>query len=181
MLFPISKKGEDAAGVTILNPLRAGKQRKRKSRCRTRKSGHISSSNARFTKRTVRTIQKISIEGKLPSLNDYIRAERANRQAGAKLKRDTEELIMWQMGRLFKIKTPCFICFEWHDLEEERHEIKRQIDNVAFAKKFILDAMQKAEKLANDNNKCLIGFTDTFVYDKRYGVNLTIWENGDNK
>ena len=174
MRYLISREAADAAGAIISSLLKDGKQSKQKSRCRIRKSVRISSSNARFTRRTVRTIQKISIEGKLPSLNDYIRAERANRQAGAKLKRDTEELIMWQMGRLFKIKTPCFICFEWHEKTTRRDK-----DNVAFAKKFILDAMQKAEKLANDNNKCLIGFTDTFVYDKQYGVNLTIWEDGD--
>ena len=92
----------------------------------------------------------------------------------SKMKKDIETMLMWQMGRLFKIKTPCFICFEWHEKTTRRDK-----DNVAFAKKFILDAMQKAEKLANDNNRCLIGFTDTFVYDKQYGVNLTIWEDGD--
>lgn len=122
----------------------------------------------------MRTIQKISIEGKLPSLNDYIRAERANRQAGAKLKRDTETMLMWQMGRLFKIKTPCFICFEWHEKTTRRDK-----DNVAFAKKFILDAMQKAEKLENDNNRCIQGFSDRFVYGNWQGVILRIWEVGE--
>lgn len=174
MLFPISKKGEGAAGATISSLLKAGRRRKPRSRCRTKKSVRISSSNARFTKRTVKAMQKISIEGKLPSLNDYVNACRQNAHAGAKMKKDIETMLMWQMGRLFKIKTPCFICFEWHEKTTRRDK-----DNVAFAKKFILDAMQKAEKLANDNNRCLIGFTDTFVYDKRYGVNLTIWEDGD--
>ena len=119
-------------------------------------------------------MQKIIIDGKLPGANDYIKANRANAKYGAWYKRNVEEVIMWQMGRLRRIRTPCFISFEWHEKTKRRDK-----DNVVFAKKFVFDAMQKSEKLMNDNNECVIGFTDTFVYDKRYGVTLTIWEYGD--
>ena len=44
--------------------------------------------------------------------------------------------------------------------------MKRDKDNVAFAKKYILDALQKSGILPNDNNKYIAGFIDTFVYEK---------------
>lgn len=115
--------------------------------------------------------QTVMIHGKLPSLNDYVRACRSNAHAGAKLKKDTEALIMWQMGRFYKIKNPCFVTFEWHEKTRRRDK-----DNVAFAKKFVFDAMQKAGKLRNDNNDCITGFTDRFVYGVPYGVKVTVYE-----
>lgn len=119
-------------------------------------------------------MQTAVIECKLPSLNDYVRACRANPRYGNKLKSNVEEQLMWQMGRLRKIQTPCFISFEWHEKTSRRDK-----DNVAFGKKFILDAMQKAEKLENDNNRCIQGFSDRFVYGNWQGVILRIWEVGE--
>ena len=118
--------------------------------------------------------QVVMIHGKLPSLNDYVRACRSNANAGGKLKRDTEETIMWQMGRFYKIQRPCFVVFEWHEKTKRRDK-----DNVAFAKKFILDAMQKAGKLKNDNNEWITGFSDHFVYNVPYGVKVTVFEAED--
>ena len=119
-------------------------------------------------------MQTVILEGKLPSLNEYVRACRANARYSNKLKRNVEELLMWQMGRLRKIETPCFISFEWHEKNRRRDK-----DNVAFGKKFILDAMQKAEKLVNDDNHYIQGFSDRFVYGDWQGVILRIWEAGE--
>lgn len=121
-------------------------------------------------------MQTAVIECKLPSLNNYVRACRGGIHCGNTMKREIEKMLMWQMGRLRKIKTPCYICFEWHEKTK-----KRDKDNVAFGKKFILDAMQKAEKLENDNNRCIQGFSDRFVYGNWQGVILRIWEDGDNE
>ena len=41
-------------------------------------------------------MQTVMIHGKLPSLNEYIDACRRNRYQAAKMKRDAEELIIWQ-------------------------------------------------------------------------------------
>lgn len=119
-------------------------------------------------------MQTVILEGKLPSLNEYVRACRANARYSNKLKRNVEEVLMWQMGRLRKIETPCFISFEWHEKNRRRDK-----DNVAFGKKFILDAMQKAEKLVNDGNNYIQGFSDRFVYGDWQGVILRIWEVGE--
>lgn len=97
------------------------------------------------------------IPAKLPGLNDYIRACRANRFEGAKMKQDAETMISYYIRDLPKLSGPVSIRFHW--TEGNR---RRDLDNVAFAKKFILDALVKTGKLPNDNRKFVRGFRDTF-------------------
>lgn len=94
---------------------------------------------------------------KLPGLNDYIRACRANRFEGAKMKQDAEAMISYYIMDLPELRGPVSIRFHW--TEGNR---RRDLDNVAFAKKFILDALVKTGKLPNDDRKHVIGFRDTF-------------------
>jgi Holliday junction resolvase RusA-like endonuclease len=112
---------------------------------------------------------KIEIKGKLPSLNEYIAACRTNPHVGAKMKQETEALVGYQLGALRPIKAPVIIHFVWYEKNSRRDK-----DNVAAAKKFVLDAMQKAGKLPNDNNKFIAGFTDGFVYGGEYGVEIIV-------
>lgn len=112
---------------------------------------------------------KFTIKGKLPSLNEYIDACRTNRQMGAKLKQETEQFIIIQLRRMKPITSPVILHFTWHEKTRRRDK-----DNVAAGKKFILDAMQKAGKLVNDNNKYIAGFTDRFTYGGDYGVTITV-------
>jgi Holliday junction resolvase RusA-like endonuclease len=112
---------------------------------------------------------KIEIYGKLPSLNDYIEACRRNPHAGAKMKKEVEQVIMIQLCRMKPISGKVFITFLWHE-----RTARRDPDNVEFGKKFILDAMQRANKLPNDNAHYIAGFTDLFDYGKPYGVSITI-------
>lgn len=113
--------------------------------------------------------QTITIKGKLPSLNEYIAACRTNPHVGAKMKQETEQLIIIQLAKLKPITSPAIIHFTWHEKTRRRDK-----DNVAAGKKFILDAMQKAGKLINDNNKYIAGFTDRFTYGSDYGVTITV-------
>lgn len=107
---------------------------------------------------------------RLPSLNEYIDKCRGNRYGGANLKKSVESNIMLILNtRHFLIASPVHITFIWHEPNKRRDK-----DNVAFAKKFILDALQKAGKLVNDNNKYVKGFTDEFVYDGTEGVEVLI-------
>ena len=111
------------------------------------------------------------IDLKLPSLNEYIRVCRTNRFQAAKFKRDVEEDISWFIKRLPKFDNPVTIDFHW--IEENK---RRDLDNICFAKKFILDALVKAGKLKNDNRRYVTAFNDSFSYGDRAKVILTIKE-----
>jgi len=52
---------------------------------------------------------------------------------------------------------PVKVLFHWHE-----NTMRRDLDNIAFAKKFILDALVKAEVLKNDNWEYVRGFVDSF-------------------
>mgnify|MGYP003289695044 CR=1 FL=1 len=104
---------------------------------------------------------KYEIPIKLPSLNEYIRVCRANKYQAAKFKRDIEADIGVFLTRMPKWTKPIKIHFHW--IEGTK---KRDLDNVCFAKKFILDALVKYGKLNDDNRKYVYAFTDTFSYSK---------------
>ncbi len=106
---------------------------------------------------------KLVIPGRLPGLNEYTKACRANRQAGAALKRDTEEAIMWEIKRQLRGKTfeRVSIAFSWYEPNK-----KRDLDNICFAKKFVLDSLQKSGALTNDGWGQIKGLSDAFEVDK---------------
>lgn len=108
---------------------------------------------------------------RLPSLNEYIRVCRTNPYKASKYKKDLENDIGIFINHIPVFDKPIKIHFHW--VEENK---KRDLDNICASKKFILDAMVKFGKLANDNRKCVTAFTDTFSYDKESKVILEIEE-----
>lgn len=114
---------------------------------------------------------KVEIPIKLPSLNDYINECRKNKYAGANMKKNVEKDIGWYINLLPTYENPIKIHFIW--VEENK---RRDLDNVCFAKKFILDSMVKAGKLKNDNRNFVKGFRDDFEYGKSSKVILEIEE-----
>lgn len=113
----------------------------------------------------------VEIPLKLPSCNDYINACRLNRYAGAKMKADVEDSIGFYLIKLPHFEKPVKITFDW--VEENK---RRDLDGIAFGKKFILDALVKFDVLTDDNQKCVIAFTDKFSYGDKAKVILTIEE-----
>ena len=107
---------------------------------------------------------------KLPSCNEYIRVCRTNPYMASKFKRDIEDAIGIYIADL-----PTFnrVKIHFHWIEENK---RRDLDNCAFAKKFILDALVKFGRLKNDNRRCVTAFTDTFSYAKQAKVILEIEE-----
>lgn len=116
----------------------------------------------------------IEIPMKLPSLNDYVRVCRANRYQAAQMKRDIEDEIGIYIRRLPRFEKPITIDFLWVEGNK-----RRDLDNIAFAKKFILDAFVKYGKLKDDNRRCVTAFKDEFGYGKETKVILTIKEATD--
>jgi Holliday junction resolvase RusA-like endonuclease len=106
---------------------------------------------------------KLVIPGRLPGLNDYIDDNRADKHVAAKRKKEVEEEICWHI--LSQLKGKKFnavrLRFGWYE-----GNMKRDKDNIAFAKKFVLDALQKAGTLKGDGWKQVIGFVDDFYVDR---------------
>lgn len=114
---------------------------------------------------------KYEINMKLPSLNDYIRVCRCNKYQANKFKADVEQNIGLFLAKMTKWTSPIKIHFHW--IEDNK---KRDLDNIAFAKKFVLDALVKYGKLENDNRHYVCAFTDSFEYGKETKVILEVEE-----
>ena len=115
------------------------------------------------------------IRGRLPSLNDYIDACRTHWRQGALLKQQTDDSIVWQItaaknrGQVQPTKGPVHVSFEWHESDK-----RRDLDNIFSAKKYILDAMQRAGIIKNDGRKYVVGLSDSIVDDIQDYVIVTI-------
>lgn len=115
---------------------------------------------------------KYHINGLLPGMNEYIKAINSNRHKGNQLKRETQDLILWQIKPHTPYEKPVFIEFLW--IEQNK---RRDKDNIASAKKFILDALQEIGILKGDGWKHIVGFKDDFkINTKHPGVEVTIKE-----
>lgn len=115
---------------------------------------------------------KFEIPFRLPGLNEYTRENRSSKYGGNNEKQKIEDDILWILKSVrTRIYKPVRIKFTWHERERRRDK-----DNVAFAKKFILDALQKSEILPNDNNQYILGFQDEFVYGQGDKVVVEIEE-----
>lgn len=114
---------------------------------------------------------QIEIPLKMPSLNEYINKCRYNRYAGNYYKQKTQEEIYPYIKDIPRLEKPVKIDFHWYEGNK-----KRDLDNIAFSKKFILDALVTYGKLKDDDRKNVCGFTDSFYYGKEWKVILNIHE-----
>ena len=85
------------------------------------------------------------------------------------MKKKVQKQIMPYVALLPKFNEPIKIHFRW--TEENK---RRDFDNTAFGKKFILDALVECGRLKDDNRKCVTGFTDTFCVGEKAKVTLYI-------
>ncbi len=105
----------------------------------------------------------IIIPRELPDLNTYIKSIASNRYSGGKVKKEVTEYIAWITKKhKNKIEPPYFFEFHWYMKDR-----KKDIDNVAFAKKFILDGLQVGGVIKQDSQKYVVGFSDMFYIDKK--------------
>ena len=104
----------------------------------------------------------------MPSLNEWVRANRSNKYLGAKFKKEVEEVISWSIRQALASKTlhkpngAVILNIEWHEATK-----RRDADNIASAKKFILDALVKTGVLEDDSRKYVKGFYDRIIDDKK--------------
>jgi Holliday junction resolvase RusA-like endonuclease len=115
------------------------------------------------------------IEGSLVGLNEYTKACRTNKFAGAEMKKKSERIITYYINQQLKdvsIKGKARLAFRWYEANK-----RRDLDNICFAKKFILDALVSNKIIETDGWKGVVGFTDEFFIDKSgYRVEVDIEE-----
>ena len=107
---------------------------------------------------------RLVIPGRLMGLNEYIRLCRGNKYLAASKKAQTENIIILHIRsqlRKKKFEKKIFLKFSWYEQNK-----KRDLDNIAFAHKFILDALVKANTIDNDGWANIGGFEDNFYIDK---------------
>lgn len=110
---------------------------------------------------------------RFPTLNEYIDCERGSTIAAAAMKKKCTEQVKEQClsQEIQPASGKVDLLFEWHS--STRHDP----DNVAFAKKFILDGLQAAGVLENDNRKFIGTMVDEIIQDDEDYVILHITEN----
>ena len=107
---------------------------------------------------------KFTIQGRLPSLNDYCKAERSGYHAANNMKHSYQTLISAYIrrARLKPIKYPVKIIYRFY--EENK---KRDKDNVSgIAHKFVQDALVESGILKDDGWDYVVGFSDEFYIDR---------------
>lgn len=111
--------------------------------------------------------------GRFPTLNEYIDCERGSTIAAAAMKKKCTEQVKEQClsQQIQPVNGKVDLLFEWHS--STRHDP----DNVAFAKKFILDGLQLAGVLENDNRKFIGIMADEIIQDDENYVILHITKN----
>ena len=114
---------------------------------------------------------KIVIQGRLAGLNEYIDATRRNKYLGATMKRIEQA----KVGKCIPSASSTFlnavhIRFCWYEKDK-----RRDIDNISFAKKFILDALVDAGVLKNDTQRWVVSCQDQVFPDaKNPRIEVTI-------
>ena len=107
----------------------------------------------------------LTISGTLPGLNEIIAANRKKSYVGAKLKRDTDKIILWAIREHLhdvKIASPVHMAYTWYEPNRRRDK-----DNIsAGGRKSIQDALVKSGSLQGDGWAHIEGFSDTFAVDK---------------
>ena len=100
----------------------------------------------------------ITITGDLAKLNEHDNANRSNRFAGAKLKKDMTDLVAWQVKSKPEVKNPCTITFHWY------YSSKHDFDNIRFGCKYVQDGLVKGGVLKDDSQKWVLGYDgDYFI------------------
>jgi Holliday junction resolvase RusA-like endonuclease len=110
---------------------------------------------------------KFTIDGKLPSLNEFIAKNRSMPALGNRMKQDNQRLVEVYIAKYLRkvhIDKPVYIEYTFYEPNK-----KRDLDNISgFAHKVIQDALVESGVLHNDSWLYIIGFSDRFEIDKDY-------------
>ncbi len=105
------------------------------------------------------------IKGKLTGLNEFIRANRGNRYQGNECKQSNQWYVQLAIrnAKLPKVKNyPIKLQIAWYE-----PNLRRDIDNITFATKFILDALVKEKIIADDSQKYVASISHDVGLDRK--------------
>ena len=108
-----------------------------------------------------------TIKGELPDLNSYIQAERGNRFKAAKIKKEATDTVHWEakaasLTPVLPEEYPVIVHVNWFSKDE-----RKDVDNVRFAMKFVLDGLVSAGVIENDSRKFVEDVSDSFQVDRK--------------
>lgn len=125
-----------------------------------------------------RGIYRVTIPGRMPSLNEYIEAERRNRYVAAQMKSEKQYLAGLYIRKALpgvRIDVPVIIRYFWYEPNKRRDK-----SNIcAFGRKVIEDALVQQHVLKDDGWDEIVGFQDYFLIDKnnpRIELEIMIWD-----
>ena len=106
---------------------------------------------------------KLKLDMEFVSLNEYINLERSDKFQAAKTKNQQTSNVYWLIKeQKFKLDECKYdVIFNWY-----KPNNKKDHDNIAFAKKFILDGLVMAKVISSDGAKFIGNFQDNFILDK---------------
>jgi len=109
---------------------------------------------------------RITIPGRLPSLNDYIEADRKSPYVGAQLKKHHQQYCALYVSRCLHgthIEKPVTVSFTYYEPTKTR-----DVDNISgFAHKVIFDALVQTKVLKDDSQRYVTGLKDDFKQDRK--------------
>lgn len=109
----------------------------------------------------MKVVHKLTIPGTLPGMNEIIKANRFNRYAGGKQKREETDRISWVAKGYPRISKKVDAVITWYCTNR-----KRDPDNVDAGAKFIFDGLVNAGILFNDGWKNIGDITHRHRVDK---------------
>ena len=112
-----------------------------------------------------RGIYRVTIPGRMPSLNEYIDAERKNRFVAAQMKSEKQYLAGLYIRKALPgvhIDVPVYIHYHWFEPNKRRDKSNA----CAFGRKVIEDALVQQHVLRDDGWDEIVGFVDHFAVDK---------------
>lgn len=109
-------------------------------------------------------IYKFTINGRLDGLNEYTKANRGNKYGANTLKKRNQKEVLQGVYRA-KLKPidkyPLKVKIAWYE-----PNLRRDIDNVTFATKFILDALVQGGYIVDDSQKYINDISHKVLVDK---------------
>ncbi len=119
---------------------------------------------------------KLTLPGRLDGLNEYTAANRTNPQKGGRMKKKSEDTIIYHIRQQLRgvhIAVPILIYYQFYEKDKRRDN-----DNIlSCASKFVQDSLKKTGVIEDDSQKYIPNFYfDTFVDKENPRIEVTITE-----